>query len=103
MIVFIEVNDSVFSCYIYYNYDNNINYQVNLNLQVYVIDYDGVDSFFYFLLNFGQLRNRIVLFNDIGYCMNYGLSIYNVYVNYCLDDENLVRIEVLYNYIKFLF
>ena len=33
-------------------YDNNINYQANLNLQAYVIDYDGVDSFFYFLLNF---------------------------------------------------
>ena len=86
----------------YYNYDNNINYQANLNLQAYVIDYDGVDSFFYFLLNLGQLRNRTALPNDIGYCMNHGLSTYNVHANYRLDDENPVRIEVLYNYTKLL-
>ena len=48
MTVFTEANDSVSSCHTYYNYDNNINYQANLNLQAYVIDYDGVDSFFYF-------------------------------------------------------
>ena len=42
-----------------------------------MIDYDGVDSFFYFLLNLGQLRNRTALPNDIGYCMNHGLSTYN--------------------------
>ena len=61
MTVFTEANDSVSSCHTYYNYDNNINYQANLNLQAYVIDYDGVDSFFYFLLNLGQLRNRTAL------------------------------------------
>ena len=85
-----------------YVFDNNINYQANLNLQAYVIDYDGVDSFFYFLLNLGQLRNRTALPNDIGYCMNHGLSTYNVHANYRLDDENPVRIEVLYNYTKLL-
>ena len=42
MTVFTEANDSVSSCHTYYNYDNNINYQANLNLQAYVIDYDGV-------------------------------------------------------------
>ena len=102
MTVFTEANDSVSSCHTYYNYDNNINYQANLNLQAYVIDYDGVDSFFYFLLNLGQLRNRTALPNDIGYCMNHGLSTYNVHANYRLDDENPVRIEVLYNYTKLL-
>ena len=86
MTVFTEANDSVSSCHTYYNYDNNINYQANLNLQAYVIDYDGVDSFFYFLLNLGQLRNRTALPNDIGYCMNHGLSTYNVHANYRLDD-----------------
>ena len=102
MTVFTEANDSVSSCHTYYNYDNNINYQANLNLQAYVIDYDGVDSFFYFLLNLGQLRNKTALPNDIGYCMNHGLSTYNVHANYRLDDENPVRIEVLYNYTKLL-
>ena len=96
------VGGDVSSCHTYYNYDNNINYQANLNLQAYVIDYDGVDSFFYFLLNLGQLRNRTALPNDIGYCMNHGLSTYNVHANYRLDDENPVRIEVLYNYTKLL-
>ena len=36
MTVFTEANDSVSSCHTYYNYDNNINYQANLNLQAYV-------------------------------------------------------------------
>lgn len=102
MTVFTEANDSVSSCHTYYNYDNNINYQANLNLQAYVIDRDGLDNFFYFLLNLGQLRNRTALPNDIGYCMNHGLSTYNVHANYRLEDENPVRIEVLYNYTKLL-
>ena len=34
--------------------------------------------------------------------MNHGLSTYNVHANYRLDDENPVRIEVLYNYTKLL-
>ena len=102
MTVFTEANDSVSSCHSYYNYDNNINYQANLNLQAYVIDRDGVDSFFYFLLNLGRLANRTALPNDIGYCMDYGLSTYNVHVNYRLDDKKPVRIEVLHNYTKLL-
>ena len=85
-----------------YEADKQTVYDANLNLQAYVIDYDGVDSFFYFLLNLGQLRNRTALPNDIGYCMNHGLSTYNVHANYRLDDENPVRIEVLYNYTKLL-
>lgn len=100
--VFTEANDSVSSCHTYYNYDNNISHQANLNLQAYVIDYDGVDSFFYFLLNLGRLANRTALPNDIGYCMDYGLSTYNVHVNYRLDDKKPVRIEVLHNYTKLL-
>lgn len=100
--VFTEANDSVFSCHTYYNYDNNISYEANLNLQAYVIDCDGLDGFFYFLLNLGQLKNSTSLPNDIGYCLDHGVSTYNVHANYRLDDENPVRIEVLYNYTKLL-
>ena len=42
------------------------------------------------------------MIHTIGYCMNHGLSTYNVHANYRLDDENPVRIEVLYNYTKLL-
>lgn len=97
-----EANDSVSSCHTYYNYDNNLNYQANLNLQAYVIDRDGMDTFFYFLLNLGQFKNRTALPNDIGYCLNHGLSTYNIHANYRLDNDNLVRIEALYNYTKLL-
>lgn len=100
--VYTEANDSVSRCHTYYNYDNNINYEANLNLQAYVIDRDGLDGFFYFLLNLGQFKNRTSLPNDIGYCLDHGTSTYNVHANYRLDDENPVRIEVLYNYTKLL-
>lgn len=97
-----EANDSISSCHTYYNYDDNINYQANLNLVAYVVDQDGIDNFFYFLLNLGQFKNRTALPNDIGYCMNHGLSTYNIHANYQLDDDNLIRIEALYNYTKLL-
>lgn len=102
MTIYTEADDSTSSCHTYYNYDDNINYEANLNMQAYVIDRDGLDGFFYFLLNLGQIRNRTALPNDIGYCLDHGISTYNVHANYRLDDENPVRIEVLYNYTKLL-
>lgn len=99
---FTEANDSVSSCHTYYNYDNNINYKANLHLQAYVVDRDGLDAFFYFLLDLGQFKNKTALPNDIGYCLDHGISTYNIHANYRLEDENLVRIEVLYNYTKLL-
>lgn len=102
MMTYREANDSVSTCHTYYNYDNHISYEANLNLQAYVIDRDGLDSFFYFLLNLGQHRNNVLLPNDIGYCMNHGLETYNVHANYRLEDESPVRIEVLYEYAKLL-
>ncbi|WP_455673354.1 hypothetical protein [Phocaeicola sp.] len=97
-----EANDSTSVCHTYYNYDNHINYEANLNLQAYIVDRDGLDSFFYFLLNMGGLRDKTSLPNDIGYCLNHGTDTYNVHANYRLDNESPVRIEVLYNYTKLL-
>lgn len=97
-----EHNDSLSSCHSYYNYDNNIGYEANLNLQAYVIERDGLDNFFYFLLNLGDFRNKSVLPNDIGYCLNHGMETYNIHANYRLDDEYPIRIEMLYNYTKLL-
>lgn len=97
-----EANDSVSSCHTYYNYDNHIHYEANLNLRAYVTDCDGLDSFFYFFLNLGNFRDNTALPNDIGYCMNRGLSTYNVHANYRLENESPVRIEVLYDYTKLL-
>lgn len=102
MMTYREANDSVSACHTYYNYDNHISYEANVNLQAYVIDRDGLDSFFYFLLNLGRHRNNMRLPNDIGYCMNHGLKTYNVHANYRLENESLMRIEVLYEYAKLL-
>ena len=102
MTTYTEANDSLSFCHTYYNYDDNINYEANLNLQAYVVDRDGLDGFFYFLLNLGQIRNRTALPNDIGHCLNHGESTYNVHANYQLNNENPVRIEILYNYTKLL-
>lgn len=100
--VYTESNDNVSNCHTYYNYDNNINYEANLNLLAYIVDRDGLDGFIYFLLNLGQFKNRTALPNDVGYCLDHGVSTYNIHANYRLDDENPVRIEVLYNYTKLL-
>lgn len=97
-----EANDSVSSCHSYYNYDNNINYEANLNLQAYVVEREGLDNFFYFLLGLGDFRDVKSLPNDIGYCLNHGEETYNIHANYRLENEAPVRIEVLYNYTKLL-
>ena len=97
-----ELNDSTYVCHSYYNYDNHINYRANLNIQAYVMDSDGLDGFFYFLLNLGDFRVDTVLPNDIGRCVNHGAETYNVHANYRLDDESPIKIEVLYNYTKLL-
>ena len=80
-----ELNDSTYVCHSYYNYDS-----------------DGLDGFFYFLLNLGDFRVDTVLPNDIGRCVNHGAETYNVHANYRLDDESPIKIEVLYNYTKLL-
>lgn len=100
--VFTEANDSVSRRRTYYNYDNNITYQANLNLQAYVIDGDGLDGFLYFLLNLGKFRNRTALPNDIKYSMDRHPDAGRMHVNYRLDDERPIRIEVLYDYAKLL-
>ena len=73
-----------------------------MNIQAYVMDSDGLDGFFYFLLNLGDFRVDTVLPNDIGRCVNHGAETYNVHSNYRLDDESPIKIEVLYNYTKLL-
>lgn len=97
-----EANDSTSTCYTYYNYDSHIGYQANLNIQAYVVNRDGLDSFFYFLLNLGDFRKNTLLPNDIGYCVSHGSNTYNVHANYRLDNESPTGIEVLYDYTKLL-
>lgn len=96
-----ESNDSAYVCYSYYNYDSNITYRANLNMQAYVMDGDGLDCFFYFLLNLGRF-NTTALPNDVGRCVNHDSETFNVHANYKLDDEFPVKIEVLYDYTKLL-
>lgn len=97
-----EGDNEVSSCHIYYNYDKNISCRANLNLQAYLIEREQNDGFFYFLLNLGQFKNKTALPNDIDYSVNHGAQAYNIHANYQLENENLVKIEVLYNYTKLL-
>lgn len=97
-----ECDNERSSCHIYYNYDKNISCQANLNLQAYLIERDQNDGFFYFLLNLGRFKNKTALPNDIDYSVNHGAQAYNIHANYQLENENLVKIEVLYNYTKLL-
>lgn len=100
--LYTEADDSVSACHIYYNYDNNISCRANLNLQAYLFERDESDDFFYFLLNLGKFKNKSALPNDIGYCLNKGADTYNIHAGYQLDNENPVKIEVLYDYTKLL-
>lgn len=90
-----EANDSIFSRCTHYRYDNNLCSVANLNLQAYVIDYDGTDDFFYFLLNLAQLPNCGPLPNDVACSSKPDGASYGIHANYRMNGENAIRIETL--------
>lgn len=90
-----EARDMVATYCASYRYDKNIVCEANLNLQAYVVADDGLDNFFYFLLNLGQVRNQASLPNEVSYSFRQGAERYKRHAHYRMDNEHPIRIEVL--------
>lgn len=102
-LVYREANDSVYSRFIRYNYDNNLSSDSNLNLQAYLMEHDGVDSFLFFLLNLAQLSNYASLPNDISaYSFKSDGTVFNLHANYRMIGEKVTRLDVLYENSKLI-
>lgn len=91
------MNDSIFSCHNFYDYQDNIQYKSNLNLSAYLLGMKEPDEFFYFLLNVGEVVNATKLPNDITYNINKGEVLYQVAGNYHFQEDVPIRLELLKN------
>lgn len=97
---YIHANREESSCHSYYNYDLNISYESNLNMQSFFIDAEGPDIFFFLLLNMdGKFKER-KLPTRIQYCVNHGKAQYWADGLYQMDNESLVRGEVVSDDVK---
>lgn len=64
------------ACHCYYGYGANIRYVSNLNLLAYVVDREGLDTFFYLLLNLENRKTDGSLPDQIRHCVNRGTATY---------------------------
>lgn len=83
------------ACHCYYGYNGNIRYDSNLNLQAYFVDREGLDTFFYLLLNLGRREVCGTLPDQIRHCVNRGKSTYVANGLYRLDGNSPVKAEVI--------
>ena len=83
------------ACHSYYGYNTNIHYTSNLNLQAYIVDREGLDTFFFFLLNLGCKEPCGALPNHIRHCVNHGKATYVADGLYRLDGDVPVKAEVV--------
>lgn len=94
--VYREANDSVYSRYFCYNYDNNLCFESNLNLQAYMIAHDGVDSFLFFLLNLAQISYGSLPNDIVAYSSESDGMAFKRHANYRMAGEKVTRLEILY-------
>lgn len=83
------------ACHCYYGYNANIRYESNLNLQAFLVDREGLDTFFYLLLNLGKREACGALPNQIRHCVNRGKATYVADGLYRLDGNTPVKAEVI--------
>lgn len=88
------------SCHSFYNYDLNISYESNLNMQSFFIDAEGPDIFFFLLLDMDGKFKEHKLPTRIEFCVNQGKAVYLADGLYQMDNESLVRGEVLSDDVK---
>lgn len=88
------------SCHSFYNYDLNISYESNLNMQSFFVDAEGPDIFFFLLLDMDGKFKEHKLPTRIEFCVNQGKAVYLADGLYQMDNESLVRGEVLSDDVK---
>ncbi|MBR5193373.1 MAG: hypothetical protein IKW37_03020 [Bacteroidaceae bacterium] len=82
-------------CHCFYEYNANIHYDSNLNLQAFLVDREGLDTFFYLLLNLGKRQTQGALPEHIRHCVNQGKAMYVADGLYCLEGDIPTRAEVI--------
>lgn len=83
------------ACHCYYGYNANIRYDSNLNLHAFLVDREGLDTFFYLLLNLGKREVCGALPNRIRHCVNRGKATYEANGLYRLDGNSPTKAEVI--------
>lgn len=83
------------ACHSYYDYGGNIQYVANLNLQSYLVDTEGTETFFYLLLNLSGRGGGRSLPNRIKHCVRHGKAIYLADGLYRLHGDLLNKAEVI--------
>lgn len=74
---------------------SNIQYVSNLNLLAYVVDREGLDTFFYLLLNMGKRKTDGALPDQIRHCVNRGSATYTADGLYRLTDYTPTKMEIV--------
>ena len=97
---YINANRQESNCHSYYNYDLNISYESNLNMQSFFIDAEGPDIFFFLLLDMDGKFKEQKLPTRIQYCVNHGKTLYMADGLYRMENESLVRGEVVSDDVK---
>lgn len=83
------------SCHSYLDYESPIRYTSNLNMCAYITDRDELDTFLYFLLDMSPIADAKLLPNRVRHCVNHGTATYVADALYRMDDEKLVRMELI--------
>lgn len=91
-----EAQDTLSAYRASFLYDKHIVCESNLNLQAYVMEQEGLDDFFYFLLNLGLTKNNLALPNEVAYVVAQEGRTYEMHAHYRMDNEHPIRIEVLH-------
>lgn len=88
------------ACHSYFYYNNNLNYESNLNMQAFYADCEGLDTYFFFLLNESPTHATRALPNYIRHCVNHGKATYVAEALYRMEGEQPVRMEIISEEIK---
>ena len=84
------------ACHSYFVYKNPVHYIANLNMSAYIVDWDGLDIFMYFLLSKDKdLGNYRAVPTTVHHCVNHGSSMYEADGLYRMNDETLYHMEFI--------
>ncbi len=83
------------ACHCYYGYEANIRYVSNLNLLAYVVDRDGLDIFFFLLLNMDKRKTDGSLPDRIRHCVNRGSATYTADGLYRMSGYTPTNLEIV--------
>jgi hypothetical protein len=88
------------ACHSYFEYSKNIRYDSNLNLHAYLIDRDGPDVFFYFLLDMNDKKDKKQLPDYIRHCVNQGKATYEADATYLFEQEHPIMMEIVSDHLE---